>query len=623
MTMNAIWNSFTRNPFTTTGNSQHAFGTDGSEIYYTRYDDSTSLLFASSVDEGFNFGSEVTVASTGVGAVPLDQPICKDPVSGRLFVFYGRSFDSVGNAAVLAVRYSDDDGATWSSETVVDDGTSYTNTNGRFYRMCAVARNRTIVLIISSEDQSLFQAPTLKQRIGTWTGTGSVTWGSVTTPWSGVVEGDGSGQGRPTMWDDGASLHVTWEDSAVGLNGSSGGVTGGGSIWYSKSNNLGSSWSTQRVGTIANLDGTYGGGRPVVTSGRGSVVILTMAPFGNGKGSDIYMIRSTDSGSSFAAPTRIATNPHGDPSGYSHPIMSRKGSNIQVIWCDAGASPSVLKGIYSTDAGASWGSVTNISNYTSQQSDAAWIVCTNHGFMAALADSGDSNKVKTNRFPIFSSIPDSTRIIDTPSGTAGPPPDALWTGTLVNGAGTAGEGLVTASSLIKRKSSGSSRQGSYLVTQPSSADFEILLKFSTPPTSGNSDTMSLYMRTANPNTGTMTAYEFKYNPAVGNPWQLNRFAGGSYQTTPILTTGPTISTNHWLGGQHIGFIHRLWYSTDGSNWELVGNVNEGVITANGYAGVEIFGTAIAISLVAGGVAADPVIDTSLGTMIAKGFGGIT
>jgi hypothetical protein len=374
------------------------------------------------------------------------------------------------------------------------------------------ARNHVINIAYSYIDDSLFFAQVNGIMLQRSTNDGA-SW-TKSQPWAAYKDTDGRGSERPTISDDGTNIHVTWADSGSGWN-DSGVLKGnaGGSVYYSRSSDLGATWVTQRIAVKSDYGPVlYGANRPNVHSnGNGIVAIVVMADFGNFIDSDLWISLSANNGTTWAAPRRIGVHP-GNGVGLSHPAISGGGNILSVIATTADSPNGHLRETHSLDGGATWSAVANIVTYaTDAASDAPWIGAT-AGTLMAIVDDPTHGSSRMVRNPFFMGIPDITRILDncTRADDTTPPPGASWSGTQISTAGTAGEGLDLVANKLQWHSGGGFRQGHIWNAQQGGADVEYGFIVAGAPAVSN-DKITLPIRGLSLNTGSGSYYSMDFN----------------------------------------------------------------------------------------------------------------
>jgi hypothetical protein len=308
-----------------------------STVVRAYYDGAGNIKSQKSTDEGLTWAAAVTVdATAGDNDVMLNEPLAYDQVTGRLHLLYGRNIDNAGAKAVLLHRFSDDQGATWSAEHVVDPGTGHTGLNS-FFRVGIYARNSVVSIHFTYESASTFTTDGLWRSIST---DGGATFSAVAKAYTGTVIG--AYEPNVAGFADGTVL-VSWYDDGVNNNQA-------GDLWLARSSDNGQTWS----GAATKITTTTDYGRPRLATDNGVWWIAANKPWNSGSpNSDTYTLTSTDNGVTWGTPTlRIAH----DTNNTSHP-------DVVVVDQFVGIITNMVSGghkfVYSTDGGATFSSATN------------------------------------------------------------------------------------------------------------------------------------------------------------------------------------------------------------------------------------------------------------------------
>jgi hypothetical protein len=145
------------------------------------------------------------------------------------------------------------------------------------------------------------------------------------------------------------NVYVVWE-----VGETPGGAT---DILYTRSTDDGASF-----GGIVNLSNTVGlPGAPAVAASENNVYVVWHVALGAGV-ADIFYTRSTDDGASFGDIVNLSNTARVS----ADPAVAASENNVYVVWSDStpGAFPGALEIFYtrSTDGGASFGDIVNLSN---------------------------------------------------------------------------------------------------------------------------------------------------------------------------------------------------------------------------------------------------------------------
>jgi len=145
----------------------------------------------------------------------------------------------------------------------------------------------------------------------------------------------------PSISVSGSVVHVVWgEDNREGSH----------EIYYKRSTNNGVTWQTD-----TRLTNDPAWSRKPSVSASGPVVHVAWSDERNGY-EELYYKRSTDSGVTWGADTRLTTIPIAD-----FPFVSASGTFVHMVWHDVRNSSDDLYYKRSTDSGVTWGADTFLS----------------------------------------------------------------------------------------------------------------------------------------------------------------------------------------------------------------------------------------------------------------------
>ncbi len=360
----------------------------GKTVLRAYYDGGGNIKVAKSTNQSYTFGAAATVDSTaGDNDVMLNEPFCRDPVTGRVHLLYGRNIDNGGAPPVLCHKYSDDDGATWSAEHVLDDGG--TRGNNRFYRVGIVAYDGVVVVVHSSCDAAVFT-------------TDGFVWETTSTDggdtWPAIAKLYTSGTVNPSepniaLGVDG-SVHVSWYDPGVLANQ-------GGDVYYVR-------------GLISGGDITWPGSPTQLTSGKvygrtrvftsnGVVMIVGNSTWGADE-ADVGLGRSTDNGDNWTWNDTLVTHTPTFP--LDHPWGVIDTDRAAIIWNDN--SDSKYKVIISHDAGETW--TLPIEPFAATNNDAASQLVLTDDLLIAFG--GIGSNYAWSVYPLFSPAMLATDMVD-------------------------------------------------------------------------------------------------------------------------------------------------------------------------------------------------------------------
>lgn len=246
------------------------------------------------------------------------------------------------------VRYmrSVDEGQNWTSPVTIGGATD------EIPLTKCIALDGNYVHVIYSNDSQNVSAPV--QLFYVRSTDGGSSWDSP------VTLDNGTGQAndrfaRVSIVAESGYVHLFWstEDSSTFV---------GTSLFYRRSTDNGSTWAAKT--TIGSGTNT---GRPeaaldgatihlVWTDGRDGVAL---------NGGETYYTKSGDRGVSWDTEVSLSASANHST---LRPTISAENGNVVCVWQDPGASgPNVLKGLYSTNGGSSWSSVTTIVSGSDNQ----------------------------------------------------------------------------------------------------------------------------------------------------------------------------------------------------------------------------------------------------------------
>lgn len=150
---------------------------------------------------------------------------------------------------------------------------------------------------------------------------------------------------NPSITVSGTVVHVVWRDDRDGND----------EIYYKRSTDSGVSWD---VDTRLTNNTSFSEYSSVTVSG--SVLHVVWADFRDGN-DEIYYKRSTDAGISWGADTRLTNN----SAISTRPSVSVSGTVVHVVWREDRDGNEEIYYKRSTDAGASWGTDTRLTNNSS------------------------------------------------------------------------------------------------------------------------------------------------------------------------------------------------------------------------------------------------------------------
>jgi len=170
---------------------------------------------------------------------------------------------------------------------------------------------------------------------------GGMNWGTDTR-----LTNNSANKEFPSVSVSGSAVHVLWHDRRDGND----------EIYYKRSTDGGLSW-----GTDTRLTNEPAISRNPSVSVSGSVAHVVWFDERDGGNREIYYKRSTDAGASWGADTRLTNEPNLS----YYPCVSVSGQVVNVVWMEFRNGNWEIYYKRSTDAGASWGTDTRLTNNTS------------------------------------------------------------------------------------------------------------------------------------------------------------------------------------------------------------------------------------------------------------------
>jgi hypothetical protein len=174
----------------------------------------------------------------------------------------------------------------------------------------------------------------------------------------------------PRVAVSGSNVHVVWHDYRDGNY----------EIYYKCSPDSGVSWGAD---TRLTNDSAFSYESSVTASGSNVHVVWWDNRDGN---YEIYYKRSTDSGVSWGADTRLTNN----SAGSYYPSAAASGSNVHVIWEDSRDGNTEIYYKCSPDSGLSWGADTRVS-YNSADSWVPSVAASGSNLHVVWQDERDGN----------------------------------------------------------------------------------------------------------------------------------------------------------------------------------------------------------------------------------------
>ena len=295
---------------------------------YLAYVSGGDLKFRKSIDEGFTWGSEVSVGAAK--SMELTRMICVGE-DGRIQLFYVRTISSTDR---LMQRYSNDDGATWSSEQQLFDSGE---TGPFIFRVDAQVINGQVhcTYIFHGVTSSIFR---YRRSLDN-----GVTFQTEQVPASTTEE---SYRQHVQPVGDGSVVHYVWSQQSVG----SASFPPDHVIKYAKSTNGGVT-----IGTPVILAGGFNRfalytDLAVSDDGQKIVVVWRESDKDSEPTSRARYIRSTDGGTTWGGIGYVPASVGGD-----HNFMDHNGvDRLAWTWTDARSGTSRSYAAFSEDFGLTW-----------------------------------------------------------------------------------------------------------------------------------------------------------------------------------------------------------------------------------------------------------------------------
>lgn len=474
-------------------------------------------------------------ATSGRNDVMLNEPLCLDPVTGRLHILYAANVDNSSQPARLYHKSSTDNGSTFSSAHQLDDGS--THGNNRFYRVGIAAYNDYVTAVYSSTSNSVFTSDGLWE---THSSDGGATWSAFAKLYTSPVM---AGEPNIALGPDGA-VHVSWYDPGVVANQ-------GGDVYYAKGTFNGSGWTWQT--TPSRLTNGEVWGRCRVFTSNGVVMIVGNTNWG-GSVADAGLLRSTDNGATWGSTQTIASHTMGNGRELDHPWGSIDSDRAAIVWAQAG-TPITYYVITSLDAGASWSS-TIVPMTTNANSDAPRLVITDDLLIMGGVD--NAGNVLWAEMPFWAPDPAVSSVIDAFNRTENPCSDGgKWTQSL-DGSGSLKTNGATAS---RQGPSGTfNRSGNYRNDFTVNSSYEVYFDLVSGFASDGVVDLSLW-------TTARTGYNFSLD---STGLHLNHFISAAYQSTPVDdAVDPIKNGDKYLLRLDANGVSGLRYDATNSVWREV------------------------------------------------------
>ncbi len=301
-----------------------ASGNNRFAAWYDNTPGNYEILFRRSTDSGATWQPTVNLSNNpGYSSVP------QIAVSGaNVYVLWSQQTTNSSLADVY-VRVSKDNGATWGGKIKV----STSGTNFDPYPQIAVLGSNAYITWYDQGTSDIFL------RRSTDNGT---TWKAIAN-----ISNNAGESFYPQVAVSGSNVYVTWYDNTPGNY----------DILFKRSTDNGATWKA--VVNISNNAGSSSG-QQIAVSGANVYVTWSDTTDSTNGNPETLVRRSTDNGATWKAAVNISNS-----TGYSYnQQIAVSGANVYVTWSDdtdsAGNGEILLR--RSTDNGATWKAVKNLSN---------------------------------------------------------------------------------------------------------------------------------------------------------------------------------------------------------------------------------------------------------------------
>lgn len=147
----------------------------------------------------------------------------------------------------------------------------------------------------------------------------------------------------PLLGASGSNVYVVWSDSGTG------------DVYLKRSTNNGGTW-----GSIVNLSSNPGmSDRPDLSVSGSNVYVVWAQASSDGSVTDVFVRASTDGGATWKSKMKLSST--GKAALVSAPTVTSSGSRVHVAWDDGSAGNGDILLRTSTNQGADWGTVKNLS----------------------------------------------------------------------------------------------------------------------------------------------------------------------------------------------------------------------------------------------------------------------
>ncbi len=283
-----------------------------------------NIFFRGSIDNGATWGARVKITTSGT----IDSFPQMSAVGSNVFIIWDQKDGEV------YFRRSSDNGATWQ-------GIDKLSNNPGDSRGPIIAGSGSFVYVLWTQDNAEGTASDVFFRRST---DGGATWKPVEN-----LSNTG-GSGGPKIAVSGSNVHVVWSD---------GPIDDPADILYRRSTDNGANWKS-----IVNLSNdAEGSGSPhVAVSGSKVYVVWTIHPTEDP--SDVIFRRSTDNGATWKSEVNLSDSNLGcNPSlcGIRGLELAVSGSKVYVVWVQAATEHYEILLARSFDSGATWKAVKSLT----------------------------------------------------------------------------------------------------------------------------------------------------------------------------------------------------------------------------------------------------------------------
>jgi hypothetical protein len=308
-------------------------------------DAEADIFLRRSTDNGATWGSKINISMTS-------SPFSSGP---RVVASGSNVYTTWVDDNGVFIRRSTDNGATWQPKV------DFSNTVNA--PEVAVSGSNVYIVWEDGNDIQLSRSTD-----------GGATWKAAEN-----ISNNAGESASPHIAASGSNVHVAWENLTAG----------NGDILYRRSTDNGATWKS-----IVNLSNNPGDSRNSQLTVSGSKVYVVWTQFsssGECEPSDIFFRGSTNNGATWGSKIKISSS--GTNFGFlctgALPEVAASGSNVYISWRDGGADDVFFR--RSIDSGATWKSIVNLSN-NAGTSDNPQIIAVGSNVFIAWTDSTPGNR---------------------------------------------------------------------------------------------------------------------------------------------------------------------------------------------------------------------------------------